>query len=177
MISLTFREASTDDAPELAGFINAAYRGEGAKKGWTTEADLLSGTRIDSQEVCQKINTPKSHLIMAHDAEGKLTACCEVLCHESNVAYFGLFAVDPLRQAGGIGRQVLDKAEAFCREKWQCPKIEMQVIWTRTELISWYERRGYVLVPGVTRPFPFQNLQNGQPLREDLHFVVLEKAL
>lgn len=177
MISLTFREASTDDAPELVTFVNAAYRGEDAKKGWTTEADLLSGTRIDDVGICHKIEAPRSYLIMAHDAENKLAACCEVLCHESNVAYFGLFAVDPQRQAGGIGRQVLEYAEAFCKEKWQCPKIEMQVIWTRTELISWYERRGYNLVPGVTRPFPVQNLKNGQPLRDDLHFIVLEKTL
>ena len=46
----------------------------------------------------------------------------------------------------------------------------------RAELIAWYERRGYVRT-GETRPFPYGDERFGRPLRDDLHFVVLEKAL
>ncbi len=48
--------------------------------------------------------------------------------------------------------------------------MEMTVIHRRTELIAWYERRGYHPT-GETRPFPVD------PPRPDLHFVVLEKGL
>jgi hypothetical protein len=52
----------------------------------------------------------------------------------------------------------------------------MTVIAQRAELIAWYERRGYVRT-GETRPFPYGDERFGRPLRDDLHFVVLEKQL
>ena len=48
--------------------------------------------------------------------------------------------------------------------------MEMTVIHRRTELIAWYERRGYAPT-GETRPFPVD------PPQPQLDFVVLEKAL
>ena len=47
----------------------------------------------------------------------------------------------------------------------------MTVVHIRDTLIAWYQRRGYVLT-GETLPFPY-----GDPPRDDLSFVVLEKAL
>ena len=52
----------------------------------------------------------------------------------------------------------------------------MTVIWLRTTLIAWYERRGYVLT-GETKPFPYGDDRWGVPQRDDLYFVVLEKRL
>ena len=54
--------------------------------------------------------------------------------------------------------------------------MEMQVIGQRTELISWYERRGYTLT-GDRRPFPLDALKPGEALRDDLYFAVLCKPL
>jgi hypothetical protein len=54
--------------------------------------------------------------------------------------------------------------------------MEMGVIAQRTELIAWYERRGYRRT-GETWPFPYHELIEGRALRDDLYFVVLRKAL
>ena len=53
--------------------------------------------------------------------------------------------------------------------------MEMTVIAQRSELIAWYQRRGYELT-GETRPFPYDNARAGLPRRDDLQFVVLEDA-
>ncbi|MBU6298090.1 MAG: GNAT family N-acetyltransferase, partial [Alphaproteobacteria bacterium] len=46
----------------------------------------------------------------------------------------------------------------------------------RDALIAWYVRRGYELT-GETRPFPYGDNRFGEPRRDDLKFVVLEKLL
>jgi hypothetical protein len=54
--------------------------------------------------------------------------------------------------------------------------MRMTVLHVRTALIAWYERRGYAL-SGDTAPFPYGDERFGRPLRDDLHFVVLEKDM
>ena len=41
------KKATIADAPNLNVLVNSAYRGDESKQGWTTEADMLDGTRID----------------------------------------------------------------------------------------------------------------------------------
>lgn len=52
----------------------------------------------------------------------------------------------------------------------------MKVVNVRDELIAWYGRRGYAPT-GETAPFPYGDDRFGQPLRDDLSFVVLQKTL
>jgi hypothetical protein len=52
----------------------------------------------------------------------------------------------------------------------------MTVVNVRDALIRWYERRGYRLT-GERRPFPYGDHRFGRATRDDLEFVVLEKAL
>jgi GNAT superfamily N-acetyltransferase len=174
---LSFRKATPADVQIILPLVRSAYRGDDSRAGWTTEADLVADERIDAAGVLVKINEPNGALLLAYDDAGSLVACCEVLGKPSSgVAYFGLFAVTPRLQGGGIGRQVLEEAERFAREAWGVSTMEMCVIWTREELIAWYGRRGYRRT-GETRPFPYKELVNGVALRDDLHFEVLEKDL
>jgi hypothetical protein len=53
--------------------------------------------------------------------------------------------------------------------------MEMTVIHGRTELIAYYQRKGYALT-GERRPFPMDDERFGLPKRE-LEFVVLTKTL
>ena len=62
------------------------------------------------------------------------------------------------------------------RPQFGAARIEMTVIAQRDELIAWYERRGYALT-GERRPFPAHDPRFGLPRRDDLEFVVMEKAL
>ncbi|KAF4827891.1 hypothetical protein CGCTS75_v007913 [Colletotrichum tropicale] len=175
---LSFRLATPADIPLLLPLIRSAYRGLSSRKGWTTEADLVADQRIDEAGLQAKITHPDGVVLLVTDGDaGAPLSCCEVLRKaDGRTAYFGLFAVDPERQAGGVGRRVLGYAEEFARREWGAGRIEMWVIWVREELISWYERRGYRRT-GERREFPYKGLVGGEALRDDLYFVVLEKEL
>ena len=41
--------ATADDLPELHALVERAYRGDGARAGWTHEADLVGAVRTDRQ--------------------------------------------------------------------------------------------------------------------------------
>lgn len=174
---LTFRIATTseEDVNAISKLVNSAYRGDSSRAGWTTEADLIADTRINAAGVTEKINAPNGVILLAHDEQGAMASCCELLKQEDYV-YFGLFAVDPQRQSGGIGKQVMDEAERYAKEDMGVSTMEMSVIWTRDELMNWYERRGYVKTD-EKKPFPYGQLENGTPLRDDLYFRVLKKPL
>ncbi|WP_061512403.1 hypothetical protein [Brevibacterium ravenspurgense] len=47
MSALVIRQAEPADAPALVDLIESAYRGDRSRSGWTTEADLLDGQRVD----------------------------------------------------------------------------------------------------------------------------------
>ncbi len=175
-MSLVFRKSTPDDALAILKLVRSAYRGDESRAGWTTEADLVADERIDEAGMLNKINQPQGLVLLAYDASGSLVACCELLRRDDQVAYFGLFAVSPLRQSAGFGRQVLQRAEQWARDAWGSVRIEMSVIWTRTELISWYQRRGYTRT-GEKLPFPYDQLVGGHALRDDLYFEVLAKQL
>ena len=115
-------------------------------------------------------------VLLASDEAGALVACCQVDRHDDGKSHFGLFAVRPGLQGGGVGRDLLGYAEHYARETFGANTMEMTVIAQRGELIAWYERRGYQRT-GQTRPFPYGDERFGLPRRDDLHFVVLSKSL
>lgn len=172
--ALHFRAATLDDRDALIALVTSAYRGEASRAGWTTEADLLDGPRV-APEVLEHDLTRARSLILVAEHEGGLLACAHV-CDEDGTGYFGMFAVDPTRQGGGLGDAVLRECERIAREDWQLPLMRMTVIDVRDELIAWYQRRGYRRT-GIKKPFPYGDARFGQPKRDDLRFEVLEKSL
>ena len=174
MIAPTFRPAAPDDVPALHRLVESAYRGDSAKAGWTHEADLLGGQRTDEAELLD-ILADASRVILLAEVEGVLIGCVQVADQGDGLAYLGLLTVDPTRQAGGLGRLLIEAAEAEARSRFAATRMEMTVIRQRSELIAWYERRGYALT-GETRPFPLDETTFGLSDR-DLTFVVMEKAL
>ena len=175
MIAPTFRPAALDDVPALHRLVESAYRGDSAKAGWTHEADLLGGQRTDEAELLD-ILADAGRVILLAEVEGSLTGCVQVADQGEGLAYLGLLTVDPTRQAGGLGRLLIEAAEAEAVARFSATRMEMTVIRQRAELIAWYERRGYVLT-GETRPFPLDDERFGLPQTRDLEFVVMEKAL
>lgn len=165
--------ATRDDIPALLTLIHSAYRGDSAKRGWTHEADLLDGQRTDEAALTETISDPAQLLLVAR--EGGALAGCVALTDKGGLGYIGLVTVDPGRQAGGLGRRLLDAAEEAARTRFAATRAEMTVIDGRDELIAWYERRGYQLT-GERRPFPATDPRFGLP-RKALEFVVLEKSL
>src|SRR3546814_34395 len=171
---LDFRDAGIDDIPGLVVLVTSAYRGDASRAGWTTEADLLDGNRIDPDVLRGDIQRPDSRVRLAQ-REGQVLGCAHVAI-EDGAGYFGMFAVNPQLQAAGIGKALLAEAERIVREDWKLPMMRMTVIDLREDLIAWYERRGYRRT-GTKKPFPAVDPRFGLPKREDLRFEVLEKAL
>ncbi|MGW6292870.1 GNAT family N-acetyltransferase [Streptomyces sp. NPDC055058] len=171
---LTYRDATDADVDELVALIESAYRGDASRAGWTTEADLLDGQRTDPQGVLEVIRTPDSRLLTV-ERDGRMVACCQ-LERRGEQAYFGMFAVSPALQGGGLGRAVIEEAERQVRESWGAREMHMTVITAREELIAWYERRGYRRT-GRTSPFPYGDERFGIPRRPDLRFELLVKEL
>jgi len=171
---LSFRPASTADVAEIVALVESAYRGEASRTGWTTEADLLDGQRTDADAVADMLRQPDSTVLLADEDDGQLVGCCRLERRPGGEAYFGMFSVQPVRQGGGVGRQLLAEAERMARDDWAATTMVMTVIAQRAELIAWYERRGYRRT-GETEPFPYGNDRYGIPRRPDLVFAVLAK--
>lgn len=170
---LTFRPATPDDIPGVARLINSAYRGDSSRLGWTTEADLLDGQRTDSEALLEIIKRPDSYLLLAI-LDGQIVGCVHLEKNQKR-CYLGMLTVAPQKQNTGLGRQLLQQAEASALQDG-CQKIYMTVISVRKELISWYERRGYFNTM-QSQPFPYGNPRFGLPKSKDLVFTVLEKDL
>jgi ribosomal protein S18 acetylase RimI-like enzyme len=175
---VTFRAATTADIPAIVALVESAYRGDVSKQGWTTEADFLEGQRTDPDSVAELIVRGYSRVLLAERA-GALLCCCHIERLQQdgrNIGYFGMFAVDPTLQGGGVGKQVLAEAERVAKVEWNCDEMQMTVITIRDSLIAWYERRGYVR-SGALKPFPYGDARFGIPKRDDLQFEILAKAL
>ena len=171
-MSFELLPASVQDAPDLAMLINSAYRGDSSRQGWTTEADLLDGSRTDAAAIEEIIRQP-DHWIMKYLEAGQLLGCVEL--HKSGEKlYLGMLTVRPHLQGKGIGKNMLQGAEAEA-SKLKCRSIYMTVISIRKELIDWYIRHGYIAT-GEKKPFAFNDERFGQP-KLKLEFIVLEKTL
>ena len=162
---------------DIAALVNSAYRGELATKGWTSESDLLGGQRTDEATLRADLaETPGATILTFRDTpDAKPFACAWLEPQADDVWYVGMITVTPPRQAGGMGRTVLEACEAHARARGG-KVMRMTVISVRDTLIAWYERRGYRLT-GETQPFPYGDERFGLPQRDDLAFVVMEKGL
>lgn len=171
---VSFRFAQLSDTNAIVALVEASYRGDSSRRGWTTEADLLGGQRTDVEEVTGIIGDPHARLLLAF-ADGVLVGNA-LIKQQPLGAYIGMLAIRPQYQAAGIGRQLLLEAEQAGIREFSATRAWMSVIIQREELIGWYERRGYVRT-ARREPFPYGNPRFGLPKRDDLEFIVLEKTL
>ncbi len=160
------------DASALNQLVNSAYRGDTSRQGWTTEADLLDGTRIDEAALRELIEKPDT-VILTYREAGKLLGCVELRLQEGKL-YLGMLSVKPDIQGKGVGKKLMQAAEDYAAQQ-NLNTIMMTVISVRKELIDWYIRHGYQLT-GERKPFVVPDARWGIPKKE-LEFVVLEKRL
>lgn len=165
-------KAIVEDAPALDKLVNSAYRGDSSRQGWTTEADLLDGTRTDAAAIAELIQTPGTTLLK-YVEENEILGCVE-LKNEHGKLYLGMLTVKPNLQGKGIGKMMLKAAEEEAR-KQHCHSIFMTVISVRKELIDWYVRHGYQPTE-ERKPFAFSDPRFGKP-KMKLEFIVLEKKI
>lgn len=172
---IIMRKAEEQDVAALHKLVESAYRGDSAKRGWTHEADLLGGQRTDADALREIVQDQNQTILLAMNDQN-IAGCVQLVRVKEGLAYLGLLTVDPDRQAGGLGKILLNAAELYVVESWQAKMIEMTVIRQRADLIAYYERRGYVLT-SERRPFPLDDPRYGLPTTQELEFVVLRKEI
>ncbi|MDE2494563.1 MAG: GNAT family N-acetyltransferase [Alphaproteobacteria bacterium] len=165
------------DLVAVAAFVNAAYRGNSSRLGWTTKAAYLDGQRTDAAALRADLAAqPEAMLLTLRDAaDGPLLGSVWLESAEPGVWYLGMLTICPDLQGRRLGRALLAEAETVAQNRG-ARRVRMTVINIRDALIAWYVRRGYELT-GETRPFPYGDNRFGEPRRDDLKFVVLEKLL
>jgi ribosomal protein S18 acetylase RimI-like enzyme len=168
---VVIRTATAADVDALLELIHAAYRGHGGRNGWTTEAELIDGPRTTRDLLAADLADPAITLLVAGDHDG-----CAAVTHRAgeSTASFGMFAVRPDTQGGGLGKALQAAAEEHARTAG-ATTMELCVIQARAELIAWYERRGYTRT-GESRPFPYAP-GHGTPRDASTRFAVLTKSL
>ncbi len=170
---MPIHKAILADAAELTNLVNSAYRGESSQKGWTSEAHLLGGIRIDEPTMAEYLQAENTTILKYTNDTGQIIACV-YLQQQQQKLYLGMLTVSPTLQANGIGRQLLHEAEKMAHTL-NCTSIFMTVITTRHELLNWYERRGYKHT-GKTESFNNLPKRFGEP-KEDIELAVLEKEI
>ncbi|OKS84868.1 GNAT family N-acetyltransferase [Mucilaginibacter polytrichastri] len=164
--------ATIIDTDELTALVNSAYRGESAKQGWTNESHLLDGQRIDNVIVLSYLQDNNVAILKNIDHGGCITGCVYLEVKGAQL-YLGMLTVSPVEQGKGVGKMLLAKADEYARSK-NCNAITITVITTRSELIAWYERHGYVKT-GEIRPFP--NDERFGIAKAPIELLVMEKPL
>lgn len=170
---LIFRPAVIADVARIVTLVNSAYRGESSRAGWTTEADLLAGQRTDAEEVGNLISSPDSIILLCMNGDEMIGSVH--LQHGKHVAYLGMLVIEPRMQGRGIGKKLMQAAEATAIKMWGVDKMLMYVITLRHELIAFYQRRGYHRT-GKIKEFP-QDVRFGIPKVAGLQIELLEKTL
>lgn len=170
---LTFRAAVMADVARIVALVNGAYRGESSRAGWTTEADLLDGQRTDADEVSSLIAADDSMILLCLQDEEIIGSVH--LQHGKHVAYMGMLVIKPVMQGQGLGKKLMQAAEATAIKMWDASKMLMYVVSLRHELIAFYERRGYRRT-GKRKAFP-GDIRFGLPRVAGLEIELMEKSL
>jgi GNAT superfamily N-acetyltransferase len=145
MSAPTIRLAMPSDRDAIVTLMQRAYRGEESRKGWTFEADLIDGQRITPQAIDQVLQSPHHRLLIAKSGKGQLIGCADIeqMSETLGTCSFGKFAVEPSLQGGGVGKILMEAAEAEARRSFAATRMILTVIESRNELIAFYGRRGY----------------------------------
>ena len=169
--------ATEDDYAAIVDLTNLAFRGVGPSASWNSEADFIEGQRLTESLLREDLAAKPDAVLLTcrNDPDGELLGTVWLEPKGDGIWYLGLLTIRPDLQNKQVGRALLASAESFAKQHGAC-RIRMSVVNVRATLIAWYQRRGYLLT-GEIQPFPYDDQRFGRPLRDDLHFVMLEKDI
>jgi GNAT superfamily N-acetyltransferase len=154
--NFTFRSADESEVEPVVRLINRAF---------VVEEPFFTTERIDLTETLQHFE--KGTFLLA-ESNGILVGANYVELR-GDAGYFGLLSVDPDWQGHGLGRELIEQAEDFCREAG-CSLMQIRVLNHRTELPPFYEKLGYH-VSGT------EEVEQVPSAKLPYHFIVMEKKL
>lgn len=168
----TLRCARPSDAAAIAELVNAAYRPGNNSAGWTHESELIDGGRISAGQVAEIMARPDSIIWLG--LRGTAISACVHVEKDGDHSRIGMLAVHPELQGAGAGTRMLSHAEQHADAVWSSRKFLMTVLSSRTELVSFYLRRGYRKT-GAVMDYPL-SAGTGTPRQAGLRIETLEKS-
>lgn len=147
------------DAVAIARLVNEAYR---------VEDFFKVGDRTDAREIGDLLEQDRFFIVRDDDDE---PAGSVYVAIKAGRGYFGMLSVHPRAQGSGLGRRLIEAAEAFCLERG-CREMDLWVVNLRDDLKPWYGKLGYR--ESGTEPWPADEMHR---LSRPAHFVVMSKQL
>jgi ribosomal protein S18 acetylase RimI-like enzyme len=175
---MVLRKAEPADYVEVIDLANLAYRGrEGAVASWNIEKGIVGGQRLDDSLLAEELAAKPDGALLVYreEADGPLLGTAWLNPESDSVWSMGLLTVRPELQNQQLGRRLLAEVETYASERG-AKRMRIGVLHVRDTLIAWYERRGY-RATGETEPYPSDDSRFGTPLRENLHFLIMEKEI
>ena len=156
MPALEVRVAELNDVDTLSRLINRAF---------VAESPYVAGERINTDGVRDLLS--RGTFLMG-ELDGTLVAALYIE-RRGDLAHIGLVSVDPERQGESFGSQIMDAAEAHCRQHGY-HEMELRFINHRAELQRFYARCGFT---------PTERIESPEPARAKVpfHFVQMAKRL
>ena len=154
--SLSIRFARSADVESLARLINIAFR---------VELPFIEGDRINPGGVREYMK--KGNFLLAEDSFG--LAGCVYVELRGDRGYLGLLGVEPRRQGTGLGRKLMDAAEAYFRDAG-CVAVDLRIVSERAPLPSFYRHLGYSETG--TAAFP-----HDVPAKVPCHYILMSKSI
>src|SRR6187402_1308148 len=96
--------ATLEDTAVLEKLVNSAYRGETSKKGWTTEANILEGTRITKAELTEILSDSDTTFLI-YQENNKIIGTV-LLTNKKTELYLGMLTISPELQNSGLGKKL-----------------------------------------------------------------------
>lgn len=153
------RTATIEESGALAKLINDAF---------VVEAFFKIGDRTNATEIAEVIESGGEFLVIDDPESGSMAGCVYLKC-AGDRSYFGMLSIDPPRQRRGLGRRLIDAAEARARQQG-CRFMDIHIVNLREELFPYYGRLGYV----VNGTLPFSEPSKAS---QPCSFVVMSKIL
>jgi GNAT superfamily N-acetyltransferase len=151
------RPAQLRDSAAIVALINEAY---------LVESFFVEGPRTTEESIQALIE--KGEILALKSEENRIAATAHLRCHGSS-GHLGLISVCPALQGQGLGRRIIDAAEARARSQG-CTAMHIQVVNLRSELRDFYRRLGFRQTGTSEFPDVSRTLQA-------VHFLEMQKPL
>ncbi|WP_438482808.1 GNAT family acetyltransferase [Oleiharenicola lentus] len=100
------------------------------------------------KDIARKLKVNPEWFLVAENFTGEIVGSVMV-GYEGHRGWINYLAVTPTQQRSGLGRELMDKAEAILRAAG-CPKINLQVRPDNVQAVEFYKRMGFAVEGAIS---------------------------